>query len=257
MRRESASAAVSRVQDARFAKGVAGKADADRQPAPRSESQEPRQSPALPAPRQGGDPRGDQGLAQVPQGRRGRGRREGHDPVEEPARPPLARRPASATTCCPATRSTRSATRSRNPGGGRGSQGSPDGEGQDECTFTKEEFLDLFFDDLKLPNLVNLKDLKAPKLARAGYPATPPPQPHPHHAQEPGPRAAAERGRDRSCKRSLPPPRPRTPPMRRRWRSCASGSSTSSGCAAPSPTSIRSILPTTGSSGCRSPPPRR
>jgi uncharacterized sporulation protein YeaH/YhbH (DUF444 family) len=57
-------------------------------------------------------------------------------------------------------------------GGGRGSQGSPDGEGQDEFTFTltKEEFLDLFFDDLKLPNLikVQLKDLKAPKLARAG-----------------------------------------------------------------------------------------
>ena len=58
-------------------------------------------------------------------------------------------------------------------GGGRGSQGSPDGEGQDEFTFTltKEEFLDLFFDDLKLPNLikVKLKDLKAPKLARAGF----------------------------------------------------------------------------------------
>src|SRR5215470_585839 len=57
-------------------------------------------------------------------------------------------------------------------GGGRGNQGSPDGEGQDEFTFTltKEEFLDLFFDDLKLPNLikVKLKDLKAPKFARAG-----------------------------------------------------------------------------------------
>jgi uncharacterized sporulation protein YeaH/YhbH (DUF444 family) len=58
-------------------------------------------------------------------------------------------------------------------GGGRGSEGSPDGEGQDEFTFTltKEEFLDLFFDDLKLPNLikVKLKDLKAPKTARAGF----------------------------------------------------------------------------------------
>src|SRR5262245_28303143 len=44
-------------------------------------------------------------------------------------------------------------------GGGRGSQGSPDGEGHDEFTFTlsKEEFLDLFFDDLKLPNLVKVK----------------------------------------------------------------------------------------------------
>ena len=64
-------------------------------------------------------------------------------------------------------------------GGGRGSQGSPDGEGQDEFTFTltKEEFLDLFFDDLKLPNLVKvkLKDLKAPKLARSGFTTEGPP----------------------------------------------------------------------------------
>jgi uncharacterized sporulation protein YeaH/YhbH (DUF444 family) len=63
--------------------------------------------------------------------------------------------------------------------GGRGSQGSPDGEGQDEFTFTltKEEFLDLFFDDLKLPNLikVRLKDMKAPKLARAGFTSDGPP----------------------------------------------------------------------------------
>jgi uncharacterized sporulation protein YeaH/YhbH (DUF444 family) len=64
-------------------------------------------------------------------------------------------------------------------GGGRGNQGSPDGEGQDEFTFTltKEEFLDLFFDDLKLPNLikVKLKDLKAPKAARAGFTTEGPP----------------------------------------------------------------------------------
>jgi len=64
-------------------------------------------------------------------------------------------------------------------GGGRGSQGSPDGEGQDEFTFTltKEEFLDLFFDDLKLPNLIKikLKDLKAPKMARAGFTTEGPP----------------------------------------------------------------------------------
>ena len=64
-------------------------------------------------------------------------------------------------------------------GGGRGNQGSPDGEGQDEFTFTltKEEFLDLFFDDLKLPNLIKgkLKDLKAPKTARAGFTTDGPP----------------------------------------------------------------------------------
>src|SRR5262245_5500663 len=89
-------------------------------------------------------------------------------------------------------------------GGGRGSQGSPDGEGQDEFTFTlsKEEFLDLFFDDLKLPNLVKvkLKDLKAPKVARRLHHRRPAgaPQPLPHHAQEPrAPHGAAppERGR--------------------------------------------------------------
>ncbi len=58
-------------------------------------------------------------------------------------------------------------------GGGRGNQGSADGDGQDEFTFTltKDEFLDLFFDDLKLPNLVKvkLKNMKAPKAARAGF----------------------------------------------------------------------------------------
>jgi len=58
-------------------------------------------------------------------------------------------------------------------GGGRGSKGSADGEGQDEFTFTlsKDEFLDLFFEDLKLPNLVKakLKDLKSPKPMRAGF----------------------------------------------------------------------------------------
>jgi uncharacterized sporulation protein YeaH/YhbH (DUF444 family) len=64
-------------------------------------------------------------------------------------------------------------------GGGRGSQGSADGEGQDDFTFTltKEEFLDLFFDDLKLPNLikVKLKDLKAPQSVRAGFSSDGPP----------------------------------------------------------------------------------
>ncbi len=60
-------------------------------------------------------------------------------------------------------------------GGGRGNQGSPDGDGQDEFTFSlsREEFLDIFFEDLKLPNLVKikLKDLKSSKPARAGFSA--------------------------------------------------------------------------------------
>ena len=60
-------------------------------------------------------------------------------------------------------------------GGGKGREGSPDGEGQDEFSFvlSRDEFLDLFFDDLKLPNLikVKLKDLKVSKPARAGFSA--------------------------------------------------------------------------------------
>ena len=58
-------------------------------------------------------------------------------------------------------------------GGGRGRQGSPDGEGQDEFSFSlsREEFLDLFFEDLALPNMVKvkLKDIKSPKPQRAGF----------------------------------------------------------------------------------------
>jgi uncharacterized protein len=60
-------------------------------------------------------------------------------------------------------------------GGGKGREGSPDGEGQDEFSFilSRDEFLDLFFDDLKLPNLVKikLKDVKVSKPARAGFSA--------------------------------------------------------------------------------------
>jgi len=57
-------------------------------------------------------------------------------------------------------------------GGGSGSKGSPDGEGEDDFVFqlTREEFLDLFFEDLKLPNLVKakLKSLTSPERVRAG-----------------------------------------------------------------------------------------
>ena len=63
--------------------------------------------------------------------------------------------------------------------GGRGSKGSPDGEGEDDFVFslTRDEFLDLFFEDLKLPNLVKarLKDLRSLKNVRAGYVTDGPP----------------------------------------------------------------------------------
>lgn len=58
-------------------------------------------------------------------------------------------------------------------GGGRGNQGSPDGEGQDDFVFTlsKDEFLDIFFEDLKLPNLIKkkLKSQLSPTPVRAGF----------------------------------------------------------------------------------------
>ena len=59
------------------------------------------------------------------------------------------------------------------PGGGSGNQGSRDGSGVDDFVFTltRDEFLDLFFEDLKLPNLVKiqLKSLRSYKMARAGF----------------------------------------------------------------------------------------
>lgn len=57
--------------------------------------------------------------------------------------------------------------------GGAGSEGSPDGEGEDEFYFTlsKEEFLEFFFDDLALPDLVKKELLKmdTPVPKRAGF----------------------------------------------------------------------------------------
>ena len=56
---------------------------------------------------------------------------------------------------------------------GDGRDGSPDGEGHDDFVFTlsKEEFLDIFFEDLALPDLIKqkVKDEKSSKPTRAGY----------------------------------------------------------------------------------------
>lgn len=64
-------------------------------------------------------------------------------------------------------------------GGGGGGNASADGSGEDDFVFTlsKDEFLDVFFEDLKLPNLVKtkLKDLKSPVPQRAGYTTDGPP----------------------------------------------------------------------------------
>ena len=58
-------------------------------------------------------------------------------------------------------------------GGGKGGGGSPDGEGMDEFVFelSKEEFMDYFFQDLALPDLVKKQLAAVPevKRARAGF----------------------------------------------------------------------------------------
>ncbi|QDV56048.1 YeaH/YhbH family protein [Rosistilla oblonga] len=58
-------------------------------------------------------------------------------------------------------------------GSGSGSGGSADGDGEDSFVFalTREEFLDLFFEDLELPNLAKrkLKSMASPSWVRAGY----------------------------------------------------------------------------------------
>jgi len=62
------------------------------------------------------------------------------------------------------------------PGGGgkgRGKEGADSGEGEDEFQFalSRDEFLDLFFEDLSLPDLVktSLKEISSFKMRRAGY----------------------------------------------------------------------------------------
>ena len=61
-------------------------------------------------------------------------------------------------------------------GGGGGNQGSPDGEGQDDFAFvlSREEFLDIFLDDLELPDLVKkkMKQTESTTPMRAGYSVT-------------------------------------------------------------------------------------
>jgi uncharacterized protein len=58
-------------------------------------------------------------------------------------------------------------------GGGSGSEGSPDGDGEDDFRFalSREEFVDLFLEDLELPDLAKRRVVNAEALVyhRAGY----------------------------------------------------------------------------------------
>ncbi|MDE2516380.1 MAG: DUF444 family protein, partial [Rhodospirillales bacterium] len=69
--------------------------------------------------------------------------------------------------------------RPENGDGGGGSQGSPDGDGEDDFRFmlSKEEFLNIFLEDLELPDLIKKKvqKLESPAYARAGFTVTGPP----------------------------------------------------------------------------------
>jgi len=61
-------------------------------------------------------------------------------------------------------------------GQGQGGRGSPDGEGEDafEFTLNRDEFLDIFFEQLALPNLLkrHLASIKETRRVRAGYTQT-------------------------------------------------------------------------------------
>ena len=63
--------------------------------------------------------------------------------------------------------------RRRRAGAGSGRKGSDQGESEDEFYFvlSRDEFLDIFFEDLELPDLVkqNLKEIETHKSERAGY----------------------------------------------------------------------------------------
>jgi uncharacterized protein len=75
----------------------------------------------------------------------------------------------------PGNKSFRSGDRIDKPpsgAGGRGRKGAPDGEGEDDFSFvlSRDEFLELFFEDLELPDLVKrtLKEISSTKPRRAG-----------------------------------------------------------------------------------------
>jgi uncharacterized protein len=66
--------------------------------------------------------------------------------------------------------------RPKRGGGGGGSEGAPDGDGQDEFRFvlSQEEYLELFLDDLELPDLAKRKLVASESVGwrRAGYSTT-------------------------------------------------------------------------------------
>ena len=158
-------------------------------------------------------------------------------------------------------------------GGGSGSNASEDGEGQDDFVFTlsRDEFLDLLFEDLRLPDMVKreLKAEEAAKPKRAGF-ATSGPQNRlnmvrtmryslARRAALGRPKPAAideiERELERLQAGEIQPadgrlPEARIEELKRAW-------SSSSASAARCPTSTPTTCATTASSTCPSRSPRR
>jgi uncharacterized sporulation protein YeaH/YhbH (DUF444 family) len=91
-------------------------------------------------------------------------------------------------------------------GGGAGRQASDSGEGEDDFVFTlsKEEFMQLFFEDLALPRLLRTHIGETPqyKTRRAGFShdGTPTTWRGAHHARRPGPaHRAGQAGQPRAA----------------------------------------------------------
>ncbi len=88
---------------------------------------------------------------------------------------------ACAIICCRAIRSTSQATPSRVPSsqGGQGSKASDSGEGEDEFRFalSDEEYLDLYLEDLELPDLAKrqIAGAQSVQWRQAGYSTAGPP----------------------------------------------------------------------------------
>ena len=150
--------------------------------------------------------------------------------------------------------------------GARRFAGQPRRSGEDafEFTLSKEEFLDMFFEDLELPDLVkkSLKETFAVDLQRAGYTVTGSPA-----------NLSIRRTMRNSMARRISLQRPKQwelealreaieeaarPRRRGRGReACPRTRSRSSTAARSSPISIRSMSATIASSGCRARIPRR
>src|SRR5580658_8842614 len=72
-------------------------------------------------------------------------------------------------------------------GGGSGSEGAPDGEGQDDFRFalSREEFVDLFLEDLELPDLAKRRGGDLAPRWLFGHRLTRQPGAEPHGAEQP------------------------------------------------------------------------